>query len=412
LERLVKKQNIVLATSTSSGKSLVYQLYMIHLLLQDPAACVLLVFPTKALSQDQMQRCNKILEDFGISQRVQTFDGDTPCISRSQLIDSCQLIITNPDMIHSNILPNHEKWKHFFKRLRFMFVDEVHYYHSEFGAHVSNVFHRLLRMYSYYEKNTVQLMACSATIPNPVNFVTRLFGVDGFQCVDQDGSPMHPKTLIIWTTPIPCSILDDVPKLVHLLLSQQLRTIIFLKTRKQCELFYKEIKEYKAIVDDKLDDVITSYRGGYSVQERRSIEQKLFEKKVMVVVCTNALELGIDISSLDCCIHVGFPGTMSSYRQQSGRAGRNGESIDILIADQANQADFYYSENPRELFLGKSCNIDIEERDESIIKLHINCAAFELPIGLNDPYYCNPEKRQSVMNTSDMIWQNLGIYHQ
>ncbi|KAJ3311650.1 hypothetical protein HDV04_003914 [Boothiomyces sp. JEL0838] len=377
LNKIFNNENVVITTSTSSGKSLVYQLAI-----QITPGSSILIFPTKALSQDQQFKIKHIID-----KRVDLFDGDTPFTNRDDIIRNAQVLLTNPDIIHATILPNHPQWKHFFTELKFLVLDELHVYHGEFGCQVSMVIKRLLRIASFYGNDSIQLICCSATMPNTLQFVQDFFEKE-FALVDNDSSGNGEKTMCIWKPPLRnplspdsgyVSVQEDAGLIAHTLSTCGFKSIIFVKTRGWCESIYKEIKDHFELMGTECK--LMSYRGGYSKEERREIEKKLFHGELMGIVCTNALELGIDIGGIDAVVHVGFPTSMSSFLQQSGRAGRGMQpALDVLLIDNYSSVDMMYYDNPDFVFQFKLNELLIDYDDENVMEVQLNCAARELKI--------------------------------
>jgi DEAD/DEAH box helicase domain-containing protein len=349
----------------------------------------LLLFPTKALSHDQLSKIT-LLTKYAF-----TFDGDTELAERASIRDTCQVLLTNPDMLHVAILPFHNLWKRFLIVLKYVMIDEIHYYQNQLGGHLSHLLMRLIRVCKSYGNDSIQFIACSATIPNPVEHFSNICHTpaDHTRCISKDGSPQEAKYFYIWKSNPGYSLNESTVEVVTFLLYCNLKVIVFAKSRKQCELLYKEL-DHSIGLNERIKFKATfSYRGGYSFQERRRIEKDIFNGKVDCLVCTNALELGIDIGQLDAVVHVGLPLSISSYHQQAGRAGRRGnKSLDILIPNMNNYRDLFYLENPRELiFENNSEQLDIDLMDESILALHTNCAAQEIPIKANEELFWGEE---------------------
>ncbi|KAJ3270262.1 hypothetical protein HDV01_000428 [Terramyces sp. JEL0728] len=375
LQSIFSGENVVTTTSTSSGKSFIYQLAI-----QTTPGTSILIFPTKALSQDQQISIKKVVD-----KRVDLFDGDTPFTDRKEIIVNTRVLLTNPDMIHATMLPNHQQWKRFITDLKFVVVDELHAYHGEFGCQVSMVMKR------HYGNDKIQIICCSATMPNTHQFATDFFGLD-FTVIKHDCSGNGEKTMCIWKPPLRntlkadggyVSAQEDAGLIAHTLTTGGFKSIIFAKTRGMCEIIYKEIVDYFDTKNTAC--TLMSYRGGYSKQERREIERKLFSGELMGIVCTNALELGIDIGGLDAVVHVGFPNSMSSFLQQSGRAGRGLQpALDILLVDNYNSVDMTYYADPDLLFKFKLNDLLVDYEDESVLEVQLNCAARELMLKEGD----------------------------
>ncbi len=373
-------KDVVVATSTASGKSLTYMLPIFQRKLKQLDGRSLLLYPTKALSQDQQAFLHRFNEYCGTSLSIFTFDGDTPGNVRRHVRKAGDLVITNPDMLHSGILPHHTNWVRLFESLAFIVVDELHVYRGIFGSHVANLLRRLLRLCQFYGSNP-QFLVCSATIGNPLAHACRLIGRN-FQLVMKDGSPSAGKRLLFYNPPmvntspgIRHSALKEAAALGAYLLNNGISTILFCRSRLNVELLYTYLQQRCP----KLHRRIRAYRGGYLAGERREIEKGLRRGDILGVVSTNALELGIDIGNLEASISVGYPGAISSLWQQFGRVGRRDrESLSILVATSSgtdqyliNHPHYLLENNPEEAI----CNPD----NLLIINEHIKCAAFELP---------------------------------
>ncbi|KAH9265291.1 hypothetical protein BASA83_011193 [Batrachochytrium salamandrivorans] len=397
LQAINDKHHLILSSSTSSGKSLVYQLAVLCSLEYSPASCALLIFPTKALAQDQKRSLGELIHHMphldGVN--MDTFDGDTsaqPSVRR-QLRNTLQIALTNPDTLHAAILPHHALWKRFLAHLRYVVVDEMHYYLGKMGVHMALVLRRLLRLCQVYGNESVQFIGCSATISDPIEYMHSLCGVHDIVVVAQDTSSKGIQHQIIWNPPYKVettpslgklSLLDQTAKVLAYCLMKRVRTICFTKTRNTCELVLRETTAMVLTADPELAGCVMAYRGGYNPVDRRQIESKLFKGELLGIVATNALELGIDIGCLDVVIHCGFPFTIASYRQQLGRAGRRGrDSLSIMMADEATPLDQYMLANPCELFdLPIYAPIVLNLTNEEILESHLQCAAAEMPLRL------------------------------
>ncbi|ETS05115.1 P-loop containing nucleoside triphosphate hydrolase protein [Trichoderma reesei RUT C-30] len=392
LNRLHEGQNIVISTSTSSGKSLIYQLPVLHALEQDPNSRALYIFPTKALAQDQKRSLRDILSYMpGLEHvLVETFDGDTPMNIRNAIREEAKIIFTNPDMLHLTILPQEQRWRSFLKNLKFVVVDELHYYNGQLGSHVAFIMRRLRRICAAVGNRHVQFISCSATVANPEEHFKLIFGVSDVSLIDYDGSPSGRKEFLCWNTPYkepgdPASgrgsAKFECARLFCALLLRGVRIIAFCRVRAQCEALTNAIKqELHELGRPECTNLVMGYRGGYTARDRRQIETEMFQGKLLGIVATTALELGIDIGSLDCVLTWGFPYTIANLRQQSGRAGRRTkDSLSILVGDSF-PTDQHYMNNPDELFSKPNCELRVDLDDMLVREGHIQCAAYEMPI--------------------------------
>lgn len=391
IEALRRGESVVVVTSTASGKTLCYNVPVLETLLQDPQARALYLFPTKALAQDQLKTLKRYLSaDPSFPIRAGTYDGDTPQDLRRQLRDEANVLLTNPDMLHSGILPGHARWSHFFESLRYVVVDEVHSYRGVFGSNVANVLRRLRRICRYHGSDP-QFICCSATIGNPVEHAQAIVGRP-MTLVDDDGAPRGRKWFVLWNPPY----LDD-SKLARrspnseaqrlmcdLIADEHAQVIAFVRARTTAELLYRYVQDELSGRSHRLNGVVRAYRGGYLPTERREIERRLFAGELMGVTTTNALELGIDIGSLDACLMVGYPGTIASTWQQAGRAGRKqAESLAVLIARE-DPIDQYLMRNPEYFFEQSHEHAIIDPQNPYILYGHVRCAMQELPITGDD----------------------------
>jgi DEAD/DEAH box helicase domain-containing protein len=392
IEHARRGADTVVVTGTASGKSLCYNLPVLEGCLEDPESTSIYLFPTKALCQDQLGTLQDLLSDhvpLETGVRPAIYDGDTPTATRRRIKAECNLLLTNPDMLHVGILPHHSKWGRFLSNVRFVVIDEIHTYRGIFGANVACMLRRLIRICRHYGANPVFLCA-SATVANPGELGERLLGRP-VQVVDDDGAPRGGRTFILWNPPFidhdrfaRHSASDEATRLMAEMMHRGARTLAFTRTRQAAELVYRAVRD--ALDKDSSPSAkrIRAYRGGYLPQERREIEQQLFDGDLTGVVSTNALELGIDVGSLDAAILVGYPGTIASTWQQAGRAGRRSdESLAVLIA-QNDPIDQYLMRHPEFLF-GQSCeNAVLDAENPYILQGHLRAAAFELPVGEPD----------------------------
>ncbi|KAL8832998.1 MAG: hypothetical protein Q9170_004577, partial [Blastenia crenularia] len=414
--------NVIVATSTSSGKSLIYQVPMLHELEQNPNARGMYIFPTKALAQDQRRSMKDMLRFMpGLEETiVDTFDGDTAMADRNMIRDDGRIIFTNPDMLHITILPQEDKWRAFLQNLKYVVVDELHVYNGLFGSHVAFIMRRLRRICAAVGNRHVKFISCSATVANPEEHMRTIFGTQNIRLTDFDGSPSGRKEFLCWNTPFkdpadPSSgrgdTMAETARLFCQLILRGVRVIAFCRVRKQCEILITAVRNEAAALE-RLDlaNQVMGYRGGYSPQDRRKIEKEMFEGKLMGIIATNALELGVDIGSLDAVITVGFPYTIANLRQQSGRAGRrNKDSLSVLVGD-CFATDQYYMDNPDEIFTKPNCELQVDLQNMLVLEGHIQCAAFEMPIRPDeDTIYFG--KQLPEIAEERMVRDPLNFYH-
>lgn len=414
--------NVIIATSTSSGKSLIYQIPMLHELEQNHNARGMYIFPTKALAQDQKRSMKDMLRFMpGLEETVvDTFDGDTAMADRNMIRDDGRIIFTNPDMLHITILPQEDKWRTFLQNLKYVVVDELHVYNGLFGSHVAFIMRRLRRICAAVGNRHVKFISCSATVANPEEHMRTIFGVENIRLTDFDGSPSGRKEFLCWNTPFkdpadPSSgrgdTMAETARLFCQLVLRGVRVIAFCRVRKQCEVLITAVRNEAAALE-RLDlaNRVMGYRGGYSAQDRRKIEAEMFEGKLMGIIATTALELGVDIGSLDAVITVGFPYTIANLRQQSGRAGRrNKDSLSVLVGD-CFATDQYYMDNPDEIFTKPNCELQVDLQNMLVLEGHIQCAAYEMPIRPDeDQTYFG--KQLPEIAEERMVRDPLNFYH-
>jgi len=386
----LRGENVVLATGTASGKTLAYNLPILHQRLADPLSTVIYLFPTKALAQDQAAELARWEEVLGLGELgLRMYDGDTPQSRRTEYRRSARMLITNPDMLHVGILPHHTRWADFLSRLRYVVLDELHVYRGVFGSHMANVLRRLRRVCTFYQAGSesgagVQFLASSATIANPRELAERLID-SPVALFDRDGSPRAARHIVLYNPPLvnPSlglrrSFIRETQEIVLRLLREGVQTAVFGRTRRTVELLLAALREYAAA--DGIDPhSVRGYRAGYLSEERREIEAGLRSGSVRCVVATSALELGVDIGSLGAAVIAGYPGTVASFWQQAGRAGRReGESLAVLVASM-DPLDQFLMGHP-EFLLGRSPeHARINPANLAILSNHLRCAAFELP---------------------------------
>ncbi len=392
IETLRQERDVVVVTGTASGKSLCYHLPVLEGLSADPEATALYLFPTKALAQDQLKGLTRLAAgagELGARVRSGVYDGDTQTTTRRKLRDAGNVILSNPDMLHQGILPSHPKWARFLSRLTLVVLDEMHAYRGIFGSHVANVLRRLERVASHYGASFSYVL-CSATIRNPGELARGLTGRDA-TVADRDGSPRGPKHFVFWNPPfVDGSKMErrssngDGSRLLAELVSQGAQTIAFTKSRVAAELVYRYAREQLERGSPAAAERIRPYRGGYLPEERRAIERALFSGELAGVISTNALELGIDVGSLDAAILIGAPPTLASAWQQAGRAGRQGDpSLAVLVAYNET-VDQYLMRHP-DYFFGRSPEAAvIDAENPYILAQQLACAAYELPLAADD----------------------------
>ncbi|MDA3957230.1 DEAD/DEAH box helicase [Oceanispirochaeta sp.] len=378
-------EDICVVTPTASGKTLCYNLPVLKTLLEEPESRALYLFPTKALSQDQQSALNDIVLGDEIPVKICTYDGDTPGSLRMAARQAGRIIISNPDMLHSGILPNHPKWIDFFKSLRYIVLDEVHTYRGVFGSHMCNLLRRLKRIAAFYGSNP-QFICCSATIGNPAE-LTQAIIEKPVTLININGAPSGEKHLVFYNPPLVDPVQGIRKGVVHSsqqmavrLLNKGIKTIIFTRSRVKTELVASYInKKLRNIYNENYRITVEAYRGGYLPGERRKIEKGLREGTIQGVVSTNALELGIDIGGLDAAVLAGFPGSISSSWQQAGRAGRSSALSAAFFIASSSPVDQYLVQTP-EYFFGANPESGYIDADNLFILLdHLKCASFEIP---------------------------------
>jgi DEAD/DEAH box helicase domain-containing protein len=370
----------IVTTGTASGKSLCFQLPTLEVLVSDPTARALYLYPTKALAQDQARS----LQAFGLTRQIRPaiYDGDTPRQERPAIRKRSNLVITNPDMLHVGILPHHPQWADLLANLAFVVVDEAHVYRGVFGSHVANVLRRLRRAASYYGTAPRFLLA-SATIANPVELAERLTGLADINLVDDDTAPSAARRVAIWNPPlldeqlgVRASALAEAAELLSELVRAGARTICFMKSRKGVELILRQAADR---LPPELGERLAPYRAGYTTAQRHEIERGLVEGELLGVVATDALELGIDIGELDAAICVTFPGTVASLRQMWGRAGRRGRGLAVYVAGE-DALDQFFARHPQEFLRRPVEAAIIDPASPEIRDEHLLCAAHEAPL--------------------------------
>ncbi|MBN1231018.1 MAG: DEAD/DEAH box helicase [Anaerolineales bacterium] len=381
-EKIQSGKNVVVVTGTASGKTLCYNLPVLNCILSDPKAKALYLFPTKALGQDQRDELSNWINclDTNLKPIATTYDGDTPQHSRTNIRKKANIILSNPDMLHMGILPYHTRWADFFENLRYVVIDEMHAYRGVFGSHVANVVRRLKRVADFYGSHP-QFILTSATIANPIELGSKLIE-DRVSLVADDGSPRGEKHFIMYNPPvvdpdlgIRASVLQESVRLSSDIITCGSQTLIFAVTRRTIELMLNYLRSQALVPRGQ----IQGYRSGYLPHERRAIENGLRSGEIRAVVSTNALELGVDIGSVEATVITGYPGTIASLWQQAGRSGRKNETSLTVFLTSSNPLDQFLAANPEYLFSRSPEQALINPDNLLILLSHILCASFELP---------------------------------
>jgi DEAD/DEAH box helicase domain-containing protein len=383
----------IVTTGTASGKSLCFNLPTLDVLCRDTKARALYLYPTKALAQDQA----RALAAFGLTKRVRPaiYDGDTPREARADIRRRANVVLTNPDMLHIGILPNHAAWAELFANLAVVVVDEAHVYRGVFGSHVANVLRRLRRIAAAYG-TAPRFMLTSATIANPVELAERLTGLEDVNLIDVDGSPAPGRQIAVWNPPLTDvdlgqrrSALGEAAELLARLVRDGARLICFMKSRKGVEVLHKLLVADLENTDPELAKLVAPYRAGYTSQQRRELEGRLVRSELRAVITTDALELGIDIGELDAAVVVTFPGTVASLRQMWGRAGRRGRGLAVYVAGE-DALDQFFCRHPDD-FLERPVEAAILDHESpEIFRRHLLCAAHEGPLSGSDAEFLGP----------------------
>jgi DEAD/DEAH box helicase domain-containing protein len=383
-------KNVVIVTPTASGKTLCYNVPVLNEILEKPDTRALYLFPTKALAQDQLAELYDLNQRLDNRFGVFTYDGDTPSDARKAIREKGHVVLTNPDMLHTGILPHHTRWTRLFENLRYIVIDELHTYRGVFGSHLCNVLRRLRRIARFYGREP-QFICCSATIANPGDLATRLLEAD-VAVLSANGAPAAEKTFVFYNPPvvnralgIRRSYINESSRVAQEFLKRDLQTMLFANSRLHTELLLTYLQQANPRHPSQ-PETIRGYRGGYLPNERREIERGLRDGRIRGVVSTSALELGIDIGSLDTVVMAGYPGTIAATWQRAGRAGRrNGSSCAVLVASSApldqfivRHPDYFFGNTPEHAF--------IQPDNLEILLNHLKCAAFELPIAPDERF--------------------------
>jgi DEAD/DEAH box helicase domain-containing protein len=397
-EAIHARKNVVIVTPTASGKTLCYNLPVLNTILENSDSRALYLFPTKALAQDQLAELYDLNQRLESRFGVFTYDGDTPSDARKAIREKSHVVLTNPDMLHTGILPHHTRWTRLFENLRYIVLDELHTYRGVFGSHLCNVLRRLRRVAKFYGRDP-QFICCSATIANPGDLASRLLETD-VDVLSANGAPAAEKTFVFYNPPvvnralgIRRSYINEASRVSQEFLRHDLQTIVFANSRLHTEILLTYLQQANPHLPGK-PETIRGYRGGYLPGERREIESGLRDGRIRGVVSTSALELGIDVGSLDAAVMAGYPGTIAATWQRAGRAGRrSGSSCAVLVASSSpldqfivRHPDYFFGNTPEHAF--------IQPDNLEILINHLKCAAFELPIA--------PEERFGDVDIPDL----------
>jgi DEAD/DEAH box helicase domain-containing protein len=383
-------KNVVIVTPTASGKTLCYNLPVLNATLENSDSRALYLFPTKALAQDQLAELHDLNQRLDNRFGVFTYDGDTPADARRSIREKGHIVLTNPDMLHTGILPHHTRWTRLFENLRYIVLDELHTYRGVFGSHLCNVLRRLRRIARFYGRDP-QFICCSATIANPGDLASRLLESE-VEVLNSNGAPAAEKTFVFYNPPvvnralgIRRSYINESSRVAQEFLKRDLQTMVFANSRLHTEILLTYLQQANPQLPGK-PETIRGYRGGYLPNERREIERGLRDGQIRGVVSTSALELGIDVGSLDTVVMAGYPGTIAATWQRAGRAGRrSGSSCAVLVASSSpldqfivRHPDYFFGNTPEHAF--------IQPDNLEIFINHLKCAAFELPIAPTDKF--------------------------
>jgi DEAD/DEAH box helicase domain-containing protein len=389
-EAVHEGKNVVIVTPTASGKTLCYNLPIMNAILEDTDTRSLYLFPTKALAQDQLAELHDLNQRLDSRFGVFTYDGDTPSDARKAIREKSHLVLTNPDMLHTGILPHHARWTRLFENLRYVVIDELHTYRGVFGSHLCNVLRRLRRIARFYGRDP-QFVCCSATIANPGDLASRLIEAE-VEVLNANGAPSAEKTFVFYNPAvvnralgIRRSYLNESSRVAQEFLKHNLQTMVFANSRLHTELLLTYLQKANPQLPGE-PEAIRGYRGGYLPGERREIERGLRDGRIRGVVSTSALELGIDIGSLDTVVMAGYPGTIAGTWQRAGRAGRrSGSSCAVMVASSA-PLDQFIVRNPDYFFGNTPEHAFIQPDNLEILINHLKCAAFELPIAPDERF--------------------------
>jgi DEAD/DEAH box helicase domain-containing protein len=410
VELSLASKNVVVVTPTASGKTLCYNLPVIHAILQTPAARAIFLFPTKALAEDQRLELQRLNDALGGPLCCHTYDGDTPSDARRTIRDKANIVMTNPDMLHTGILPHHTKWAKLFENLRYIVIDELHMYRGVYGSHLANILRRLKRICEFYGSSP-RFVCCSATIANPKHLAEALTE-QPFETVADNGAPSGDQYFVFYNPPvvnrqlgIRRSYLHETRRIAMEFIRQKQQTLVFTNNRLATEVLTTYLKDACSQLPFS-HEAVRGYRGGYLPKERRHIEQGLRSGDIRTVIATNALELGVDIGSLDAVVMAGYPGNIASAWQRAGRAGRRqSSSIAVLVASSA-PLDQYIVEHPDYFFNSSPEEAHINPDNLEIFLSHLKCAAFELPVRKDESF-----GNQDLTRLCQFLSEDLQLLH-
>ena len=417
VEATARGEDVTVVTPTASGKTMCYNLPVLSAILQNPDARALYLFPTKALSADQVSELYELIEEMGVDIKTYTYDGDTPAAARKAVRQAGHIVVTNPDMLHSGILPHHTKWVKLFENLRYIVIDEIHTYRGVFGSNLANVLRRLMRLCDFYGSHP-QFILYSATIANPQELAETLIGRP-VTLIDNNGAPMGERHFVFYNPPvinrqlgIRKGAIPVTRSISGMLLKNGIQAITFARSRLTVEVLTRYLKD---MVRDPLGNAgrVRGYRGGYLPTERREIERGLRAGQVDAVVSTNALELGIDIGALDACVLCGYPGTIASAWQQAGRAGRRQSASIVFFVASSAAIDQYIVTHPNYFLHQSPENALLNPDNLYILMSHVKCAAFELPFQEGDGFGNAPglEELLDYLDEENILHRVEDKYH-
>lgn len=401
IEASLNDENVCVVTPTASGKTLCYNAPVLNRLIENSNARALYLFPTKALSQDQVHELKSTIDTLDVKIGTFTFDGDTPASARKAVRSAGHIVVTNPDMLHSGILPHHTIWIRLFENLEFVVIDELHHYRGVFGSHLANVIRRLKRICEFYGSSP-KFICCSATIANPKELAEKVIA-EPVTLISNNGAPHGERHFLFYNPPvvnaelgIRKSVVKEVSRLASHFLSKDVQSIVFARSRLRVEILTTYLKDAVKKLG-KSTELVKGYRGGYLPTERRAIEKGLRDGDIMAVVSTNALELGIDIGSLDVCIMTGYAGNIASTWQQAGRAGRRSNTALVILVASSAPLDQYIINHPEYFFEQSPEHATIDPNNLSIMTSHIKCAAFELPFLDDESFGIDQVSTQEIL---------------